>query len=89
MNIDSAHFSMAGRTKADRLAIPSFTDCELRIHIGEFGFAQIDLWQKAGTGSQRGDFGMMASISISRPSEMRALGDALMKLADAAEAMGK
>ena len=87
MDIKKAHFALNGRSKSERLAIPYFTECELRISIGEFGFADIAIWQKAGNGPQEGDFGRMAGLMLYSPSEMRKLGEALLKLADAADAM--
>jgi len=85
MDIKAAHIDINARTKTERGNVPVFSECELRISIGHFGFADIAIWQKAGKGPQQGDFGLIATLTIYNPADMVRLANGLLALANAAE----
>ena len=85
MDIKAAHIDINARTKTERGNVPVFSECELRISIGHFGFADIAIWQKAGKGPQQGDFGRIATLTIYNPADMVRLANGLLALANAAE----
>ncbi len=87
--IKSAHIDINARTKKQLCELPVFSDCELSIWIGEYGFAMIDVHQKHGEGSQRGDFGRIATINIHEPDEMERIANALLAIASAARIVNK
>lgn len=87
--IKSAHININASTKKQRGELPVFSDCELSIWIGEFGFAVIDVRQKPGEGSQRGDFGRIATLNIHKPDEMERIANALLAIASAARIVNK
>ena len=83
MDIKNAHIAMNARTKAMRLALPVCSECEIRVHIGQFGFAELAIWQKRGNGSQKGDFGRIATLTLDSPNDMEALAGGLVAIANA------
>lgn len=83
MDIKNAHIDMNARTKAERLALPVCSECEIRVHIGQFGFAELAIWQKGGNGPQKGDFGRIATLTLHTPKDMEALADGLVAIANA------
>ena len=85
MDIKAAHIDINARTKTERGNVPVFSECELRISIWHFGFADIAIWQKAGKGPQQGDFGRIATLTIYNPADMVRLANGLLALANAAE----
>jgi hypothetical protein len=83
MEIKNAHIDMNARTKSERLALPVVSDCDIGVHIGQFGFAELSIWQKAGTRSQQGDFGLIATLTLHAPKDMETLASGLMAIANA------
>jgi hypothetical protein len=83
MDIKNAHIDMNARTKRERLALPFFSECEIRVHIGQFGCAELAIWQKAGNRPQQGNFGLIATLTLHAPKDMEALANGLIAIANA------
>jgi len=83
MEVKDSHIEIFAKTKKDRCLLPTFTECELRLEIGVYGFAEIVVTQKPGNGSQCGDYGRVARISLHNVADMERVGKALIALANA------
>jgi len=85
----NGHIDVNAKTKKARVAMPTFTDCRIRFHIDEYGYAELEIWQRTGPGSQRGDFGLMATVTLHEAEDMAALGGCLTALASATAIIGR
>lgn len=83
MEIKDSHIEIHARTRKARCLLPAFTECELSLDIGGYGFAEIVVKQKPGNGPQRGDWGRVATITLYAEADMERVGRALLALANA------
>lgn len=83
MEIKDSHIEIHARTKKARCLLPVFTECELSLDIGGYGFAEIVVKQKRGNGPQRGDWGRVATITLHNEADMERVARALLALANA------
>ena len=83
MEVKDSHIEIYARTKKERCALPVFSECELSVEIGGYGFAEVIVKQKQGNGSQRGDYGRIAKITLHKADDMERVGKALIALAHA------
>jgi hypothetical protein len=83
MEVKDSHIEIYARTKKERCALPVFSECELSVEIGGDGFAEVIVKQKQGNGSQRGDYGRIAKITLHKADDMERVGKALIALAHA------